>query len=492
MKNTYFDLIDQSYYFPQEGFDIKNGYLTFYGLSLQYLIEKHGTPFRLMYLPRIEDQIKRVKNLFNRAIKKTGYEGSYNYCYCTKCNHFAPVVKTALKQGVNLETSSSYDIDLILQLLAEGDVEKDIKLVHNGYKTDSYLDKIIQLHEIGFTNSITVLDSMTELQRIRDRMKKRKLTTKIKLGIRMAINEEPQSAYYTSRLGISPDKILDFYKTELAKDKNVELLMLHFFIDSGIKDNLYYWGEFQKGMKLYAELKKVCKSLNAINFGGGFPIRNNLGFDYDYEDMIKQIVKNLKSVCDEEDIDHPDIYTEFGKYTVGESGAIIFSVIEQKQQNDAELWYMVDNSLMNTIPDAWSILEKFILLPINKWDNEYTRVNIGGISCDHSDYYNSEDMNQEVHLPRYSSKDKEPLYIGFFHTGAYQDSISGYGGIKHCLIPSPKYILVDRDEKGNYYDTVYSEEQKVDHMLKILGYDTEKERIIQESQKAATKKARVK
>lgn len=473
MKNTYFDLIDQSYYFPQEGFDLKNGYLTFYGLSLQHLIEKHGTPFRLMYLPRIEDQIKKVKNLFNRAIKKHNYRGRYNYCYCTKCNHFAPVVKTALRQGVHIETSSSYDIDLILQLYKEQDLGLDIKLVHNGYKTDSYLDKIITLHKTGFTNSITVLDSVPELARIQTRLKKAGLKNKMKIGIRMAINEEPQSAYYTSRLGIRPDKVLELFKKEIQKDERLDLLMLHFFIDAGIKDNLYYWGEFQKGLRLYAELKRSCPSLEAINFGGGFPIRNNLGSNYDYEYMIEQIVGNLKQMCSDEQIEHPDIYTEFGKYTVGESGAIILGVLEQKQQNDTELWYMVDNSLMNTIPDAWSILEKFILLPINKWDHEYTRVNIGGISCDHSDYYNSEDMNQEVHLPRFDKKEKEPLYIGFFHTGAYQDSISGYGGIKHCLIPSPKYILVDRDEKGNYFDTVYSEEQQVGHMLKILGYKTE-------------------
>ena len=30
---------------------------------------------------------------------------------------------------------------------------------------------------------------------------------------------------------------------------------------------------------------------------------------------------------------------------------------------------------MNTIPDAWSIKEKFILLPVNKWSNEYIRAN---------------------------------------------------------------------------------------------------------------------
>ena len=125
--------------------------------------------------------------------------------------------------------------------------------------------------------------------------------------------------------------------------------------------------------------------------------------------MINEIITKIKDACTNENVTEPDIFTEFGKYTVGESGAIIFEVLEQKQQNDSETWYIINNSLMNTIPDAWSIQEKFILLPINKWNNEYGRVNIGGISCDHSDYYNSEDFNQEVLLPSYSPKDKEPF-----------------------------------------------------------------------------------
>lgn len=468
MKNTYFDLIDQTYYFPQEGFDLRDGYLTFHGISLKYLIKKYGTPFRLIYLPRISDQIKKSKNLFNRAIKKHKYQARYYYCYVTKCCHFSHVIKKALQEDVHMETSSSFDIDLILKLLDDGDLNKNKIIVHNGYKTDSYLDKIIMLNEMGFKNSIIVLDSKDEVKRLLKKLKSKDL--KLKIGVRMAINEEPQSAYYTSRLGIPPSEILELYKKEIQDNPQVDLRMLHFFVDSGIKDNLYYWGEFQKALKLFVELKKNCSTLTAFNIGGGFPIRNNLGFQYDYEYMINEIVGNIKQVCMDENVQEPDIFTEFGKYTVGEGGAIVFSVLEQKQQNDAELWYMVDNSLMNTIPDAWSILEKFILLPINKWDNEYANVSIGGISCDHSDYYNSEDLNQQVHLPRYNKSDKEPLYVGFFHTGAYQDSISGYGGIKHCLIPSPKHIIIDRDEKGNYVDTIYRNEQTVDEMLSILGY----------------------
>lgn len=469
MKNTYFDLIEQSFYFPQEGFDLRDNYLTFQGISLKYLIEKYGTPFRFIYLPKIGDQIKKARNLFNRAIKKNEYEGKYFYCYCTKCNHFSHVVGEALKHNVNIETSSSFDMDLILNLYKEKKINKSRIIIHNGYKSDEHLRKIIKLQEFGFTNTITVLDSTNEL----DRLIALADGKKMKIGLRMAINEEPQSAYYTSRLGINHNEIVDFFMEKIKNNDAVELKMLHFFVDSGIKDSLYYWGEFQRALKLYIDLKKHSKTLESFNLGGGFPIRNHLGFEYNYEGMINDIIASIKDACTKENVPEPNLFTEFGRYTVGESGALIFKVLEQKQQNDAESWYIIDNSLMNTIPDAWSIHEKFILLPVNKWKNEYKRVNIGGISCDHSDYYNSEDLNQEVLLPAYPEDDTEPLYLGFFHTGAYQDSISGYGGIKHCLIPSPKHVIIDRDERGNVVDYVYRAEQSADEMFKILGYSKE-------------------
>jgi arginine decarboxylase len=355
-------------------------------------------------------------------------------------------------------------------LIEKGEISKSTKFIHNGYKTEDYIQKIMKLQK-GVHESIVVIDNRPELTRFTKYCTK---GTKVKIGIRMAIDEESQSSYYTSRLGLRSSEIIEFFKNEVLGNDKVELKMLHFFVDSGISDSFYYWGEFQKAMKIFVELKKMCPTLDSINLGGGFPIRNHLGFEYDYEYIIKEIVKNIKEACNNEGVEEPDIYTEFGKYTVGESGATIFQVLEQKQQNDAELWYIIDNSLMNTIPDAWSIYEKFILLPVNKWGNEYNRVNIGGISCDHSDYYNSENMNQQILLPKLDDKhDKsnEPLYLGFFHTGAYQDAISGYGGIKHCLIPSPKHIVIDRDETGNYIDYVYRSEQTVDDMLNILGYN---------------------
>lgn len=467
MKNTYRELIDQTYNFPQEGFDLKNGYLQFDGVDLKALIEKYGTPFRLTYLPKIREQIRKSRSYFKNATDKYDYKGNYEFCYCTKCCHFSHVVQTALKEQVSIETSSSFDLDLIEKLYDNNQFDNSVTIVHNGYKTDNYIKKIGKLLNAGFKNSITVLDSTSELSKLENL----DVDEPIKIGLRVSIEEDPTAAYYTSRLGINKREILELVKNRIIDNPKFELVMIHFFVDSGIKDNLYYWGEFQKGLSLYTQVKKLVPSLNALNIGGGFPIRNSLGFEYDYQYIVNEIVRNIKESCNANGIEEPDLYTEFGKYTVGESGAVIFQVLEQKQQNDTELWYIIDNSLMNTIPDAWSINEKFILLPVNKWENMYKRVNIGGISCDHSDYYNSEQLNQQILLPGYYDSAEEPLYVGFFHTGAYQDAISGYGGIKHCLIPSPKQVVVDMDEEGKLFDYVYREEQTVDNMLTTLGYN---------------------
>ena len=296
-----------------------------------------------------------------------------------------------------------------------------------------------------------------------------------KIGIRVATEEEPNFSFYTSRLGIRNSKVLHFYENRLAKSKKFKLEMLHFFVDTGIKDSMYYWGELKKGVKLYCSLRKLCPTLNSINIGGGLPIRNSLSFEFDYEYMIREIVDLIQRECEQESIPVPDIYTEFGKYTVGEAGAMIYSVLAKKQQNDAELWYMIDNSIMNSLPDTWGINEKFILLPVNKWKNRYTRVNLGGLTCDNSDYYNSEDHQAQVYLPLVENTDKDPLYVGFFHTGAYQDALSGYGGIKHCLIPSPKHVLVYRNSEGELVDTIYKDLQESKDMLRILGYNVDGE-----------------
>lgn len=466
MNNTYSGLVDQTFHFPQEGFTVKDNYLSFNGLDLKALIEKHGTPLKLTYLPKIGMQINKAKDMFANAFKKYKYEGQYNYCYCTKSSHFSFIVEETLKYGIHLETSYAYDIEIINKLYERKKISKETFIICNGFKQKGYTSRIARLLNTGFKNVIPVLDNKDELDAYRKSVK-----VPFKLGIRVAAEEEPNFPFYTSRLGIRPRDILEFYVDEIEgfEDK-FQLKMLHIFLNKGIKDDIYYWSELNKVINLYCQLKKICPELDSINIGGGFPIKHSLGFEYDYQFMINEIVRNIKQACKKAKVPEPNIFTEFGSYTVGESMAHIYSVIAEKTQNDREIWYMIDSSFITTLPDTWGIGERFLLLPINKWDQEYQRVVLGGITCDSHDYYDSEEHINEVFLPKVSGDKSEPLVLGFFHTGAYQDQISGYGGIKHCLIPSPKHVIVDFDKNGKLEDWVHAKEQTAQSMLKILGY----------------------
>lgn len=463
MKTRYLDLIEQTFDWPQEEFKLEDFSLIFHDIDLMDVIKQYGTPLKFTYLPNITTNIKRAKKWFKVAMAKVEYQGQYNYCYCTKSSHFLHIMEEAFSNNIHIETSSAFDINLIDALVEMGKFDKSRFIICNGFKLPLYLENIARLINTGFDNTIPVLDNSKELDQLDA------LTEKpFNVGIRIASEEEPRFEFYTSRLGIGYKSIVPFYEERIKNNPKFRLKMLHFFINTGINDNAYYWNELTKCLNVYCELKTVCPELDSLNIGGGFPVKNSLKFEFDYEYIAEEIISHIKTYCNERDVIEPHIFTEFGTFTVGEAGGAIYNVVHQKKQNDREAWNMIDSSFMTTLPDTWSINKHFILLPINHWDREYERVLLGGITCDSDDYYNSEVHSNAIYLPKYNSLD--PLYIGFFHTGAYQDSIGGFGGIQHCLTPSPKQIIIQRDEDGEITTKLFSKEQSYKSMLKILGY----------------------
>lgn len=460
---SYFELQKDSLKNSPEFQVTEDGHLNLLDMDLMEIIKQYGTPLKISYLPKISEHIQKAKQMFNVSIARHNYSGNYTYCYCTKSSHFSFVLEEALKNDIHIETSSAYDIAIIRSLEEKKLFQKHRYVVCNGYKRPEYIEEIIGLIKDGYTGVIPVLDNMAEFDRYDE-----SLDEEFSIGLRIATEEIPNFNFYSSRLGISPKKILEFYKSKIAPHKRAKLKMLHFFINTGIKDHVYYWNELAKCLKLYAQLKQVCPSLDTLNIGGGFPFKSHLNFKYDYEGFTDSIIQEIKSTCMEYNIPEPNIFTEFGTYTVAESGANFYSVLNVKKQNDRETWYMVNNSFMTTLPDVWGMEQRFIMMPINNWFRDYQPVHLGGLTCDSMDFYNAEAHNNRIFLPQLN--DKEELVIGFFNTGAYQESLSGFGGIKHCLIPSPKHVIVSKDKDGEIVTKLFSKEQSAKSMLKILGY----------------------
>ncbi|MGB5362161.1 MAG: arginine decarboxylase [Aureibaculum sp.] len=463
MNTKYVDLIEQTFDFPQEEFKIEKDQLLFHNINLMELVEKYGSPLKFTYLPKISENIIKAKNWFSQAFEKNNYKGKYHYCYCTKSSHFKYVLNEALKNDIHIETSSAFDINIVEKLKEEGKIKNDDFILCNGFKRDAYINNIARLINNGHKNCIPIIDNYEELDLLEERIDK-----KFKVGIRIASEEEPKFEFYTSRLGLGYKDIVPFYRKMILDNPKVELKMLHFFINTGIKDNAYYWNELVKCLTVYVNLKKICPTLDSLNIGGGFPIKNSLAFEFDYQYMIDEIINQINQACMGAEVDVPDIFTEFGSFTVGESGGAIYKVLYQKKQNDREKWNMIDSSFITTLPDSWSINKRFVMLAVNRWNSTYERVLLGGLTCDSDDYYNSEQHINAIYLPVY--RDDKPLYIGFFNTGAYQETIGGFAGLQHCLIPQPKHILIDLDKNNKITTRVFSEQQNHTDFLKILGY----------------------
>ena len=441
-------------------FAITSSDLYWNGVSLVDLISRYGTPMRLSYLPNTSEHIKRVQHLFRDAFKRHNYHGHYTHCYCTKSSHFRFVLDEVLKNdNVHLETSSAFDISILRELYQIGKISKSTTIICNGHKPAQYTLAIGRFIEEGF-NVIPVLDSMDEIGAYHDIN-----TAPINIGIRIATDEAPNSPIRTSRLGVRYRDIESLYTTRIQRNSKLRLKMLHFFVNTGIRNTAYYWSELSMLLHKYCELRKICPDLDSINIGGGLPIAHSLSPTFSYEDIIDQIVELISRICGRHNVPVPHLFTEFGSYTVGESGAMIYKVIAQKQQNEEELWCMIDGSFITQLPDTWATGQKFICLPINNLDKPRRKVILGGLTCDGKDYYTSDDLS----LPVVEGEAKSQ-YVGFFHTGAYQEALGGYGGVPHCLIPAPQHVLVDRDEDGRWTSRLFASEQEGDNMLRLLGY----------------------
>lgn len=464
MKNKYRDLIEQTFDFPQEEFDVKGSTLHFRGIDMQGLIDQFGSPLRFTYIPQIGNQIETCRNWFSESMKELDYQGKYQYCYCTKSSHFRFIIEECLAHDAHIETSSAFDIDIVLSMFRAGKIKQSNYILCNGYKTERYVQKIKELLDAGFTKVVPVIDNFKEFEYL-DKM----IDQPMEIGIRIASEEDPKFEFYTSRLGIGYKDIPSFYRWKIKGHPKFRLSLLHFFVNTGIRDNAYYWNELRKFLNVYMDLLKEGASLSYLDIGGGFPVKNSLAFEFDYQYMIHEIVSQIKATADLQQARHPDIFTEFGSFTVSEAGGMIFTVLDQKKQNDKERWNMINGSFMTTLPDTWAINKRFIMLPINRWNDKYERVFLGGLTCDSDDYYNSEQHINAIYLPEF--RVDKPLHVGFFNCGAYQESISGFGGVKHCLIPSPKHVLINENEEGELTYEVYSNEQNSEQMLKILGYE---------------------
>ena len=162
MSENYLEQASALYNLSASEYKTDGAELLFNGINLNNLIKKDGSPLKLFYLPQIAENIERCNNWFNDAFKKNAYDGKNHYSYCTKSNHFLPVVEKTLKCGSHLEVSSSFDFQLIDELINRQHISKSTFILCNGFKTDNYINNICNKIDQGYKNTLPIIDNNNE------------------------------------------------------------------------------------------------------------------------------------------------------------------------------------------------------------------------------------------------------------------------------------------------------------------------------------------
>lgn len=446
------------------GFDVYNGQLYRHNVDLLALaerpisihdrIEKPVTPMYLRYLPALRQNYADLNHWFAVAKAQTGYPGKLTIAYASKANPTQPVVSTLLQTGAAYECSSNFDVEIVRHAARSGWLDQNRMILANGFKIPAYAQNLIRLRDEGFTNMLPILDDIDEIAPFADSG----LTFNVGLRSRTDAN-------YLNRFGLNLDDLI-FAAEQIAATDNLTLTAFHAMQTVSASRGLPYQTSLVHSLRAYAHLHRAAQTLNCFNLGGGLPGRNS---DMDFQDWMIKTLGTIMGVCDEEDIPTPDLIIESGRYMVQDHACKMFRVLKSKTADDGIPFYVIDGSIMSNFPDAWALGDQFMILPVNHWNGPFQPVRLSGLTCDPDDIYPTHQM---ADVPIMLPVDSDGLVIGFFDCGAYQETLGGKQGAKHCLLPEGSEVIVDgRDGNECAVEcSGYSPSQSVERVLGNLGY----------------------
>ena len=444
----------------------EGGELWYKNINLYNLVRDYGAPLEVAYTPLITERVRFLKKLFDEKISKYGYKGKYNYAYATKANYYSEVVLTALKDVDLLEFSSAYDVNIVLSLVELGIIKPGFRIICNGFKNRDYIEVLRKLLDKKI-DVIPVIENEKEFEYLKD-LKEYKINVGIRYNSdfesRLIKNDFTTEDEFDNRFGFDESNIYDMAE-KINKCNNLELKVFHFHFGGTITNIDNYIKGYGNIFNIYCKLKKKYSSLQYFDFGGGLPVKYSLDYEFNYEELVNEIVHTSLVLSDKKNIDHPELIGEHGRYTAADHSFFIYKIDFAKHTKDNN-WYIINGSLMNMTPDMWGINQEFTILPVNLINNKCIPVILGGETCDPDDRYFLKDKNVKLFLPKI--KNGEELYIAIFSVGAYQEIISGIGGVHHCMIPEGKELIIYKDEKDdlNYYEPEPGQEA-----LSLLDYD---------------------
>ena len=338
MKNFGLDIWSNKNFTIQNG-EVKLNYKSKPSiLKITEEIRSNGVrgPILLRFPHLIKKQIETLYFYFDKAMQINNYKGSFNAVFPLKVNQFPHVVEAVTSQGekfnYGLEAGSKAELILAMSKTPNG-----ANITVNGFKDKEMITLGFIAAQSGHKITLTI-EGLRELETIIEVSKECKLKVP-NIGIRVRLHSAGSGIWAKSggmdaKFGLTSTEIIEAIAMMQESKLIDSLKMIHFHIGSQMADIAPLKRALREAGNIYAELKNMgATTLHSINIGGGLAVEYDqhvraTSRNYSIDEFSSSVVFLLGEIMDAKSVEHPDIFTESGRYIVASHAVLVTPVLE--------------------------------------------------------------------------------------------------------------------------------------------------------------------
>lgn len=298
-----------------------------------------GAPVLLRFPQLVAAQVRKLQRAFSRSIREFEYQGAHLCVYPMKVNQQRALVEEYLREGsrydFGLEAGSKAELYAALAL----EQTPDSLLVLNGFKDEEFIELAFAGAACG-KRVVIVIEKLNELDHVLNIAERHEHVLPA-LGMRVKLYSKGSGRWEKSggeaaKFGLTTTEMLEVIRRLERADRLSMLKLLHFHIGSQLTDIKRIKNAMKEAARVYAKVHQMKVPIEWLDVGGGMAVDydgSKTAFEssanYSAQEFANDVIYTIKQVCDDENVPHPTIIQESGRYLAAYHAMLITNVQDE-------------------------------------------------------------------------------------------------------------------------------------------------------------------
>jgi arginine decarboxylase len=296
-------------------------------------------PVLLRFPQLVAAQVRKLQRAFVKSIREFEYQGAHMCVYPMKVNQQRSVVEEYLREGsrydFGLEAGSKPELYAALAL----EQSPDSLLVLNGFKDEEFIELAFAGAKAG-KRVVVVVEKLSELDHIL-RIAEAHEGNAPMIGMRVKLYSKGSGRWEKSggeaaKFGLTTTELLEVINRLKDAGRTDMLRLLHFHIGSQLTDIKRIKNAMKEAARVYAKVHQMKVPIDLLDVGGGMAVDydgSKTAFDssanYSAQEFANDVIYTIKQVCDDENVPHPTIIQESGRFLSAYHAILVTNVLDE-------------------------------------------------------------------------------------------------------------------------------------------------------------------